>query len=116
MQQRTELVSGTTWRNLVWLQNKNLTYDQIYSHSYTSSLTEQQGLPDHNWGPIIETFQSSYSNMNTIGFNATYLASADSSGTWTSWALLSSSQSTYTTPNSGFTQVFLDANYGFAAH
>lgn len=116
VQQRTELVSGTTWRNIVWLQNKNGSYDQVYSHSYTSSLTEQQGQSNHNWGPIIETFQSSYSNMNTMGFNATYLASADSNGTWSSWALLSTTQSTYTTPNSGFTQVFLDANYGFAAH
>lgn len=116
VQQRTELVSGNTWRNIVWLQNINATYDQVYSYSYTSTLAEQQGTPSQNWAPIIETFQSSYSNMNTMGFNATYLASANSSGTWSSWTLLSTTQSTYCNDNVGFTNVFLDPNYGFAAH
>lgn len=114
VQHRTEIISGNTWRNVVWLQNSGGTYDQVYYYSYTSTLADQQS--SNTWAPIVETFQDSYSNTNTFGFNNTFLAGADSGGTWSSWALLSTTQSYAQNDNKGFTTVFTDPNYGFAVH
>jgi hypothetical protein len=51
-----------------------------------------------------------------MGALATMLISADNSGHWGSWALLSASDSYLRTDNVGFHQVFLDPNYAFTVN
>ena len=116
VQSKTELISGNTWRNAVFLQKADWSYDLVYSYTYTATLAEQQISGGAWWGPIVETFQSRYSNLNVMGFNNTYCTSADSSGTWSSWKLLSTSQATIRNDSLGFNVSFLDPNYGFGVY
>ena len=51
-----------------------------------------------------------------MGALVTQLISADNSGLWGSWALLSASNSTVRTDNVGFRLVFLDPNYAFVVN
>lgn len=110
----TRLVSGDTWENLVWLKNSNGTLDLIYNYYYTSSLESEQGMA--TWGPIVETFQDSYSNTNTIGFNNVCLCQQDSNGTWSGWSYLSESDTGFLKDDTSFSPVFLDPYYAFAVH
>jgi hypothetical protein len=62
------------WRNSVWLFNFNRgDWDLIYSHDYaTAALTDNiypaGGAANGFWGPIVETFDSSYGHVYPIGF------------------------------------------------
>lgn len=117
IQNRTRRVSGNTWRNVVWLVNQQTnTWEQVYSYDYTATASDQKDSHYGSWGPIVETFQSSYSGTNTLGFYATQLQGQNSSGTWSGFQFLSSSQSTIRNDNLGFSSVFLDANYTFGVH
>ncbi|MFK4225306.1 hypothetical protein [Streptomyces sp. NPDC019890] len=89
-------------------------FDLIYQYDYTASLSDQTGGWIGSWGPIVETFQTSYSNTNNFGALSTMLITRDSGGAWGSWQLLNSTQSYIRTDNVGFSQVFLDPNYAFA--
>ena len=113
-QNQTSRVSGDTWINVVWLVNQTTSsWDQVYSYQYTSTAASQKDSYYGSWGPIVETFQDSYSNTNVLGFYAAQLRGANASGSWSSFQLLSSTQSTIRNDNLGFSQVFLDANYTF---
>ncbi|HEX2937703.1 MAG TPA: hypothetical protein VHO66_02180 [Ruminiclostridium sp.] len=108
----TEFVSGDTWENIVWLKNSNGTFDLIYNYYYTSSLESEQRSV--TWGPIVETFQDSYSNTNTVGFNNIRLCQADSKGTWSGWSYLSDSEAGAYDLAQGFKFVFSDPDYAYA--
>lgn len=116
VQSRTVLVGENTWQNAVFLQNADWSYDLIYSYTYSATLAEQQISSGAWWGPIVETFQNSYSNLNVIGFNNTYCCSADSNGNWSDWQLLSTDQATVRNDGLGFNVSFLDPNYGFGVY
>jgi hypothetical protein len=67
----TSLINGTTWQNEVSLYNiKNTTWDLVYSNTYQLNSNNNQ-MDDYfgSWGPIVETFQTDYSNITSIGFS-----------------------------------------------
>lgn len=107
-------ISSSQWRNQALLWNRVAQrFDLIYQYDYAASLADQTSGWIGSWGPIVETFQSSYSGTNRFGGLNTMLITANSSGAWGSWQLLSSAQSYIRTDNVGFSQVFLDPNYAF---
>lgn len=62
-------VGSDTWTNEVYLLNPAFnSWDFIWSYDYQSTLAQQQCSGCAWWGPIVETFQSSYSNMNVMGY------------------------------------------------
>lgn len=114
--QNTTVQIGTNqWANYVWLNCIDGTFDLVYSYTYTATLSEQQGQWVGSWGPIVETFQDSYSGTNTVGFVQTFLRSKDDSN-WTTWEYLVSSQSYIRDDNKGFNLIFLFPNHGFAVN
>ncbi|MGA5133051.1 hypothetical protein ACPCTO_24920 [Streptomyces olivoreticuli] len=108
-------LSPGLWRNqaLLWNQAAQR-YDLIYQYDYAATLADQTGGWTGSWGPIVETFQPSYSHTNRFGALRTMLITRDSGGNWGSWQLLSSNDSYIRTDNAGFRAVFLDPNYAFA--
>ena len=112
--QNTTLQTGTnTWANYVWLNcSSDNSFDLVYSYSYTATLSDQQGQWVGSWGPIVETFQDSYSGTNTAGFYQTFLRTKDSA--WSGWEYLTTSHSYVRDDDKGFSLVFLDPNHGFA--
>jgi len=113
----TWLLSGSTYRNQVLLYNHARGgWDLIYQYDYTATDAQQKNDWVGSWGPIVETFQSAYNNTNQMGALGTMLISADNSGHWGGWALLSASDSYVRTDNVGFHLVFLDANNAFTVN
>jgi hypothetical protein len=113
----TWLLSGSTWRNQALLYNHvRGGWDLMYQYDYSATMTQQKTVWVGSWGPIVETFQAAYNNTKRMGALATQLISANNSGTWGSWALLSAANSTVRTDNVGFHLVFLDPNYAFAVN
>jgi hypothetical protein len=107
-------INSNTYRNQVLLYNHVRNgWDLVYQYDYTATDTQQKTDWVGSWGPIVETFQPSYNHTNPMGALATQLISADSSGHWGSWALLSASNSYIRTDNVGFHREFLDPNYAF---
>lgn len=96
IQNRTEKVSNTQWRNIVWLWNyETYTYDMVYSYTYNATLADQIDSHYGTWGPIVETFQDSFSvNTNIMGFYLSQLMSKGTNGTWGNWRLLTDDIST----------------------
>ncbi|HET6327698.1 MAG TPA: cellulase family glycosylhydrolase [Planctomycetaceae bacterium] len=76
---QTRLITGTTWKNCVYLgvfdKGKLVRYDAVYSNPYTlDDNSEQQ--PDccyGFWGPEIETFQDLKSPINAMGFTGCWM-------------------------------------------
>lgn len=121
VQNKTVQVSSTQWANYVWLYNSETeTYDQIYTYTYTATLSDQRDSHYGSWGPIVETFQDTYeSNTNIIGFYHTHLKSKTtvySNSTMGDWELLTSDVSTIRNDDLGFSVVFSDPNYTFGVH
>lgn len=113
----TWLLSGSTWRNQALLYNHvRGGWDLLYEHDYTATDAQQKTVWVGSWGPIVETFQPAYDHTNQMGALTTQLISADNSGHWGSWALLSASNSTVRTDHVGFHLVFLDPNYAFTVN
>ena len=116
IQNETSVLSGNTWINIVWLVNHlTQSWDYVYSYTYTATTSSQKDPYDGSWGPIIETFQNSYSNTNVLGFHTTYLNAANAYNSWTTFDLLRNNQSYMRNDNVGFQQVFLDPNHTFGA-
>jgi hypothetical protein len=108
-------ISPGQWRNQALLWNRVAhRFDLIYQYDYAASLADQTGGWIGSWGPIVETFQTSYTGTNNFGALNTMLITSDSGGAWGSWQLLNSTQSYLRTDNVGFSEVFLDPNYAFA--
>lgn len=114
LQNQTFVKSGNTWTNLVYLYNHNVkTFDLIYSYDYTASESEQKSAWVGSWGPIVETFQDSYSNTNPLGFSYTYLMGRDKNNQWSNFAVLSDNQSYIRNDNKGFRKIFFVPNHSF---
>jgi hypothetical protein len=113
IQNQTYCVSGNRWRNDAWALVLNVGYDLIYSYEYTASEADQKDAYYGSWGPIVETFQDSYSGISPLGFYNTYLQARDSANQWTNFALLTDSQSYIRNDRQGFKCKFLDPNYTF---
>jgi hypothetical protein len=113
----TWALNNTTWRNQVLLYNHvRGGWDLVYQYDYAASDTQQKTGWVGSWGPIVETFQPLYSHTNQLGALATQLISADNSGNWGNWMLLSATDSYVRTDNVGFHLVFLDPNYAFTVN
>jgi hypothetical protein len=111
----TWLIGAGRYRNQVLLFNHvRGGWDLIYQFDYAATDAQQKTGWIGSWGPIVETFQSSYTHTNPMGVLATQLISADTAGHWGSWALLSANNATVRTDNVGFHTVFVDPNYAFA--
>ena len=110
----TWLVTGSTWRNQVLLFNHvRAGWDLVYQYDYQATDSQQKTGWIGSWAPIVETFQSPYSNTSPMGAVESELISADNSGHWGQWRLLGPQDSSIRTDNVGFQLVFLDPNYGF---
>jgi hypothetical protein len=113
----TWMINETTWRNQALLYNHvRGGWDLIYQYDYQATDAQQKTGWVGSWGPIVETFQTSYSGTRQMGALRTQLISANSAGAWGSWALLSASNSTIRADNVGFHLVFLDPNYAFTVN
>ncbi|MEW2051131.1 hypothetical protein [Streptomyces sp. NPDC005476] len=103
------------WRNQTWLWNRvAVRQDLIYQFDYAATQSDQTGGFVGSWGPIVETFQPSYSGTNPLGCLNTMLSTRDNFGNWGPWLLLTAADSYIRTDNTGFSTVFLDPNYAFA--
>jgi hypothetical protein len=110
----TWLLQGSTYRNQVLLYNHvRGGWDLVYQYDYTGTDAQQKTGWVGSWAPIVETFQTLYSQTNQMGALTTQLISADNNGKWGSWALLGAANATVRTDNVGFNLVFLDPNYAF---
>lgn len=110
----TMQIGSGTWRNEALLWNRPAgRWDLIYRFDYAGNQSEQTSGWIGSWGPIVETFQSSYTGVRPVGALGTQLISRNSSGTWGSWGLVTASQSSIRNDNLGFTPRFLDPNYAF---
>ena len=113
----TWMISETTWRNQALLYNHvRHGWDLIYQYDYQATDTQQKTGWVGSWGPIVETFQASYNGTKQMGALRTQLISANASGVWGNWALLSASNATVRVDNVGFHLVFLDPNYAFSVN
>jgi hypothetical protein len=112
-----------TWTNSVLLLNYSLGYyDLIYSYTYHATEAEQRtgrtnNFHINNWGPIVECFQPSYSNLNPMGFNNCITRShPDQFGD----LRLTPSQAEFSEPErsaiQGMHLLYLEPNYTFTIH
>jgi hypothetical protein len=107
-------ISATSYRNQALLYNRvRGGWDLVYQYDYAATATQQKTGWIGSWGPIVETFQSPYSGTLRMGALRTQLISANNSGTWGAWTLLSAANSSIRNDNVGFQLVFLDPNYAF---
>lgn len=107
-------IGGGNWRNEVFLYNHvRNTWDLIYRYDYAATEAQQKSGWIGSWGPIVETFQNSYSNTNPMGALNTQLIGRNQAGSWGSWHLLGPSDSYVRTDNTGFYLEFLDPNYSW---
>jgi hypothetical protein len=108
-----EIAAGR-WRNEVLLYNRAAArWDLIYRFDYNSTPAEQIAGWVGSWGPIVETFQPTYSGTNLMGSLHTMLIARNAAGDWGSWGVLTAAQSTIRNDGLGFVPAFLDPNYSF---
>jgi hypothetical protein len=66
---KTEQTGAGVWENKVCLFNfSNTQWDIVYKRSYQSTVQAQHHDHFVSWGPIVETFQQRYTNLNAMGF------------------------------------------------
>lgn len=107
-------IGQNLWRNEVLLQNRaSNRWDLVYRFDYQSTTAEQTSGWVGSWGPIVETFQTSYSNVRWLGFLNTMLVGRNAAGTWGQWDILRAADSTVRNDGHGFSPLFLDPNYSF---
>ncbi|MGA2497198.1 MAG: hypothetical protein ABSH20_05625 [Tepidisphaeraceae bacterium] len=115
IQNVTYCVSGSTWRNRVYLFDQTAGQPNlVYEYDYTASLATQQNAWPGSWGPIVETFQPSYSGTKTFGSLNTKLMGRN--GGWTPWHLLLQTDSYLRQDNKGFDEVFMDQNHSWGVN
>ena len=118
VQHATLQISSTQWQNIVWITNysEDIFY-QIYSHTYTATLSDQYDDYYGKWAAIVETFQDYYyQDLNVMGFNLVYVQSKNtpySNSTWDSWVLLTDSVSWFYGCYHGLLLDFITQNYTF---
>jgi hypothetical protein len=112
----TYQVDAASWLNQVWLLNRSSNnWDLIYQFEYAAVPTDQHGPFVGSWGPIVETFQDTYSDTSPMGALNTQL-STHLNGQWGAWSALSQSQSQLTPNSKGFLPTFLDPNTSWVVH
>lgn len=108
---------GKRWRNQVYLYNHQKGYySLIYKYDYEATEEEQKSKWVGSWGPIVETFQDSYSGTNPVGFSYTYMQERDEHDTWTPFHLLTDDFSYIRDDKKGFKCEFLLPNHSFAVN
>lgn len=108
---------GKRWRNQVFLYNHSEgCYSLVYSYEYEATEAEQKGAWVGSWGPIVETFQDSYSGTSPLGFSYTYMQERDKHDKWTDFHLLTTDISYIRNDKKGFNKVFLLPNHSFAVN
>lgn len=108
---------GKKWSNQVYLYNfKQNNYSLIYQYDYDATEQEQKSAWVGSWGPIVETFQDSYSGTNLLGFSYTYMQERDEHDNWTSFHLLTGDISYIRDDKKGFKVVFLHPNHSFGVN
>jgi hypothetical protein len=113
----TSQISTGHWSNQVWLWNQVASrWDLVYQYNYAATLAQQQTGFVGSWGPIVETFQPSYTGTSPMGALNIQLISRDASSHWGSWHSITPADSYIRTDNVGFSLLFLDPNYNFAVH
>lgn len=101
------------WHNQVILWNEGAArWELVYDYQYSATLAQQQATFYGSWGPIVETFQPSYSGTEPMGALGIQIIGRDDQ--WGSWQELGGSDSYLRTDNEGFALIFLDANYNWA--
>jgi hypothetical protein len=104
--------SPGSWTNRVELYDRTTQgWSSIYSNTYQTTLASQLNGWVGSWGPIVETFQPSFSGTNPLGVVGVSLRSADVNGNWGAWANLDASQSDPRDDHVGFHATSLDPNY-----
>ena len=107
--------SSGLWNNQVILWNEGAArWELVYNYQYSATLAQQQATFYGSWGPIVETFQPSYSGTEPMGALGTQIIGRDSQ--WGSWQNLGASDSYLRTDNVGFNLMFLDANNNWAVN
>lgn len=105
---KTEKVAHNIWENKVCLFNfAGTNWDLIYSYQYESSLAEQKNSEVGSWGPIVETFQEQFTDLNPIGFFRCQLYNDKSK------ELLKPSNSTIRDDADGIDVAFREGNHTF---
>jgi hypothetical protein len=103
------------WHNQVILWNDGAArWELVYDYQYSATLAQQQAAFYGSWGPIVETFQPSYSGTEPMGALGTQIIGRGDQ--WGSWQNLGSPDSYLRTDNVGFSLIFLDANYNWAVN
>ncbi len=112
----TYQVSAKDWQNDVFLFSQKSGYwSRVHRLRYPATLAEQQS---HWWGPIVETFQGSYTGTSEFGFLSTLFAARNSGiGPWSpsTWTTLGTKQSDQYGPDQGFNILNINPNYSWTA-
>jgi len=107
---------GDNWMNQVWLlrivDGFIPIWEIVYLYTYTATLAQQTTEWVGSWGPIVETFQASYSQTNGMGALSTSISASDNNQ-WGAWHLLGPADSYVRVDNKGFFDVFLDSDYSW---
>lgn len=90
-------------------------WDLFYRHDYAAADWQQKTGWIGSWGPIIETFQSVYSNTNPMGARRTLLTESGADGAWNRWSLLKPAESYVRSDNQGFDLRYVAPNFAFIA-
>lgn len=90
-------------------------WDLVYQFDYAADDGSQKADWIGSWGPIVETFQTLYTDTRPMGVRQTLLASADAFGRWEPWAKLRADESTVRNDNLGFQARNIAPNFSFVA-
>ena len=105
-----EVESGT-WANEAYLQNFDTgNADLIYRYSYVSTAGAQRSGAEGWWGPIVETFQASYTGTRPLGFAYTNVASQQN-GVWGAWEHTTPENSWIREDGTGFKEIVFSPNF-----
>lgn len=105
---RTERIGTDIWENKVCLFNfPNNNWDLVYNFQYHATLESQRHAHYGSWGPIVETFQKQYTNLNLMGFCNVMLYNDSNS------PKVTPQNSTIRDDNDGIDVAFINPNWTF---
>lgn len=105
---RTEKIGVDLWENKVCLFNfSNNNWDLVYGFQYHATLQSQKDTHYGSWGPIVETFQKVYTNLNPMGFCNVMLYNDSNTHR------IAPQNSTIRDDNDGIDVTFIDPNWTF---
>jgi hypothetical protein len=106
-------IGNGLWLNQAYLFNAvHNTWDLIYANAYSATLADQHNTDIVGfWGPIVETFQDTYSRTNPLGFFQAQVSDLDGNGNPLNLNLLMPGNTFISGPRNGFQIMFLNANF-----